>query len=132
MKNFKGSPLRVDFTHIENDHIKKTIAKCIITEFNVPCEISDRFFRMFSGSSCKCIPSVTIYAETVCKDGDSYDATIGERIARKKIMKKFMSMLRQSSQSVVKDLYRQIDTVDDIGAFASDCEDRIVEWLEKQ
>lgn len=134
MKNFKGAPLRVTFTHIENDHVKKTIAKCVIDYSNVPIEVYDTFFEMFSDDNCKCYcsPSVTIYAETVCKDGDSYDTAIGERIARKKIMKKFMSMLKQASQSVVKDLYKQIDAVDDIGAFASDCEDRIIEWLEKQ
>lgn len=133
MKNFKGAPLRVTFTHIENDHVKKTIAKCVIDYSNVPIEVYDTFFEMFNDDSCKCCsPSVTIYAETVCKDGDLYDTAIGERIARKKIMKKFMSMLKQASECVMKDLYRQADTVCDIRTFASDCEDRIIEWLKKQ
>lgn len=134
MKQTKGEPLRVQFTHVENDNVKKTIARCKVKPENVPYIVYNEFFDLFENKTgaFEWDSYVSIYAETVCKDGDSYDPKIGEKIARKKIMKKFMSMLQQAAKVKGKRLLNEAEEVLDFRKFAKDCEIDIIKYLRNQ
>ena len=142
----KGYPLEVEYKHIDYVNSKtgelchKTVAKCGVEMCNIPDIIVTEFEDLFASARhsyysddfdtwrniCK------IYAETTCKDGDEYDPKIGERIARKKIMKRFMSMVRQASDKKATELSRQLNDVTDLASAADKCRDSIIEFLQNQ
>ena len=128
-KILKGEPISVRFSHVCNDSMKKTIARANITEYNVPYNIRSKFLEMFVKNEYTY--EVPIYAETICKD-ETYDPEIGERIARKKLMRHFMSMMNQAAKATMKELQEQENDLYDVIGYTQDCEDRIVEWLKKQ
>ena len=57
---------------------------------------------------------------------------IGEKIARKKVMKRFMSMIRQAADAERKDLISVADECFDIAVFADDCRNRIIDYIRNQ
>ena len=134
----KGDPLKVNYKHIDYTNSKtgevchKTIASCTVLTYNVPIQIVDAFCSLFEKESDGYSEICKIYAETVCKGGDSYDPKVGERIARKKIMKRFMSMVRQASDKTVKNLQNDIEDVKSLSVASAKCRDDIIEFLQNQ
>ena len=130
----KGEPLQVKFTHVNNDSVKKTIARCKVRSENVPYLVYNEFFDLFQDKSKNfewdCYAS--LYAETTCKDSDKYDPAIGEKIARKKIMKKFMSMIRKAADYKLKEKIKEENEIFDLLSFAMRCENDIVKYLREQ
>ena len=138
MKNFKGKPLEFTFRHIDNDDFHKTIATAKVTEINIPEILRVRFFNMFGFDPYSYFtegfttPTLSISCQTVCKSGDAFDPEIGEKIARKKVMKRFMSMIRQVADAERKDLISVADECFDIAVFADDCRNRIIDYIRNQ
>lgn len=131
----KGEPLEVKFTHVENGSVKKTIARCTIKDSNVPLAVYHEFFELFEPEMNKIVsyyPSVRLYAETTCDPDDTYDPVIGEKIARKKIMKKFMSMVRQAADKKIADLNKQLTKCAELKEFAAKSEIKIIHYLRDQ
>jgi hypothetical protein len=131
MKIDKGLPLDVTFTHINNDGIKKTIARATITCNNVPEIILNRFLNMFCNTVYPEV-RVKICAETICKDTDTYDERKGEIIARKKLMKKFMSMIKQASKEQLNYYSNKELECIQLYNFAGRCKNDIIEFLKKE
>jgi hypothetical protein len=75
---------------------------------------------------------VTLYSSTVCKNGDTYDPKTGERIARKKIMKQYMSMVRQAAIKQLEINVIENATLADLADGADNCRNKIIEYLENQ
>lgn len=131
----KGEPLEVKFTHVENGTVKKTIARCTIKDSNVPLAVYHEFFELFEPEMNKVVsyyPSVRLYAKTTCAPDDTYDPVIGEKIARKKIMKKFMSMVRQAANKKIADLNKQLAKCKELKEFAAKSEIKIIDYLREQ
>ena len=125
MKKFKGDPLNITFKHYGDI----TVAQAKIDYDNVPEIIMYEFGSLFlSGYRGTYI----ITAKTICKNGDTYNKDMGERIARKKLMKRFMSMVKQA----VKLRMKQLDTIahelDILYNFADGSINSIKSYLEDQ
>ena len=125
MKKFKGDPLNITFKHYGDI----TVAQAKIDYDNVPEIIMYEFGSLFlSGYKGTYI----ITSKTICKNGDVYNKDMGERIARKKLMKRFMSMVKQA----VKLRMRQLDTIahelDILYNFADGSINSIKSYLEDQ
>ncbi len=131
----KGTPLNVKFTHVdytkEGEVFHKTIAKCHVDCMNVPEIICGTYFSMFSKDDI-CGDDVFLYAETVCKSGDTFDPVKGEKIARKKIMKKFMSQVRQASEKRLETLCREWNELEEMYQDASKSIDKILAYLQSE
>ena len=123
MKGFKGKPLEVTFNH----HGTVTVARATITWENVPSEIRPTFEYMFMQGD-----QINICSRTICKDTDTFDTAKGERIARKKLIKKFMSMVNQAAEQDIKYYNMKINEVMRIQSFAAQCHDSIVKYLGEQ
>jgi hypothetical protein len=131
----KGEPLQVRFTHVNNEFVQKTIARATIYDYNVPTIVAPEFFEMFAKWNPDAFDlgcDVKLYAETVCKDSDDYDPVVGERVARKKLMKHFMSMLHQAAMKRIRNLESQKQECDDLAKFAEECEQSIIKYLKEQ
>ena len=125
MKKFKGDPLNITFKHYGDI----TVAQAKIDYDNVPEIVMYEFGSLFlSGYKGTYI----ITAKTICKNGDVYNKDMGERIARKKLMKRFMSMVKQA----VKLRMKQLDTIahelDILYNFADGSINSIRSYLEDQ
>lgn len=125
MKKFKGDPLDITFKHYGDI----TVAQAKICYDNVPEIIAYEFGDLFLNRH-KGIYIIT--SKTICKNGDAYNKDMGERIARKKLMKRFMSMVKQA----VKLRMRQLDTLtqelDVLYNFADGSINSIKSYLEDQ
>jgi hypothetical protein len=134
----KGCPLRCEFNHVEyvdgnGTTVHKTYAKCFVDAWNVPDLIYSTFFSMFANEMSKYGDRVvTLYSSTVCKNGDTYDPKTGERIARKKIMKQYMSMVRQAAIKQLEINVIENATLADLADGADNCRNKIIEYLENQ
>lgn len=134
----KGFPLYVTFRHVDyvnektGDKFHKTIAKTTIDPQNVPYLICDKFFEMFANDKVNVCYESTIYAETICKISDNNNPEIGERVARKKIMKKYMSMVRQAAKEQKKDYQKLVCDLTCLAEDAARCKKEIIDYLKKQ
>lgn len=131
----KGNPLEVKFSHIEYEKdgkkFYKTIARCEVGWSNVPELIYGTYFDMF-GKVGYMGDVVNLYAETVCKPEDTFDPKKGERIARKKIMKKFMSQVRQASEKRLETLCREWNELEEMYQDASKSINKILAYLQSE
>ena len=134
----KGEPLEVKFTHVNNEYMQKTIARATVYDYNVPSIIVSEFSELFTKFDPKWDPNffefgsiVKLYAETICKE-DVYDPVVGERVARKKLMRHFMSMLQQATIKRIKMLESEKKDCENLKNFAEECEKSIVEYLKEQ
>lgn len=118
-KKFDCAPLCVEFEHIENEHIKKTIARAVIDESNIPDCL--RYSTKLEG--------MRISASTFCKDGDVYDPSFGERIARKKLVRKFMRLLGEAAREHFKMLHEHLDALEAVYKHCDDVSDSILKYL---
>ena len=134
----KGFPLFVTFRHVDYTNEKtgeifhKTIAKSVVDPQNVPCVICDKFFEMFANDKVNVCWESTIYAETVCKSSDTNNPEIGERIARKKIMKKYMSMVKQAAKAQAREYLNQASDLIFLSNDAERCQKEIIDYLKNQ
>lgn len=79
----------------------KTIAKCVVEQYNIPFDIRWRFFNNFE--------SKTLSATAVCSKSDmpNVDPELGRRIARKKLLIKYFDFLRSLVLSYIDYLDNQ-------------------------
>lgn len=125
MKKFKGDPLNITFKHYGDI----TVAQAKIDYDNVPEIVMYEFGSLFlSGYKGTYI----ITAKTICKNGDVYNKDMGERIARKKLMKRFMSMIKQAVQLRMKQLDTITNELDILYNFADGSINSIKSYLEDQ
>lgn len=131
----KGTPLKVEFTHIDytkdGEVFHKTIAKCHVGWMNVPEIICGTYFAMFSKNDIYA-NDVFLHAETVCKSGDTFDPVKGEKIARKKIMKKFMSQVRQASYKRIESVSSELFDLEELYDQSETSMIKIIEYLRKE
>lgn len=137
MNKFKGDPLNISFQHIvytdkNGDPVYKTVARCNVDGNNIPYQVFDKFFEMFANDKCFTCYTVSLYAETVCKGNDEPDFKKGERVARKKIMKKYMSMVNQATIATYNELFERCLELRELEAFTQKCRCDIVNFLKKQ
>lgn len=125
MSKFEAKSLSVSFEHINNDHVKKTIARAVIERENIPEPLrwSDFSYE---------IVGTKISAYTVCRDGDIYDDAVGERIARKKLMKRFMTYLIGISRKQLNDSFDEFQLYADLTGRLTEIRDDISEYLKEQ
>lgn len=135
----KGAPLYVTYKHIDyvndktGEEVHKTVAHCIVDYYNLPKIIASTFMDMFSSTfDIFGDRVVELVAETYCKGGDTYDKATGEKIARKKIMKKYMSLVSQASVKKIADNNKEIELLNDLEHSAVRCESDIIDYLRKQ
>ena len=121
---FKGDPLEITYGHYDNDKIHITYGTCKLSYNNFPDELRysniDLPWAMFTN---------TIKVKTYCKHDDSYDPVIGERVVRKKIMKNYMSIVRQLCDYYAKEASRKLDEVKTIRNDVDRCNKSIIEYL---
>lgn len=135
----KGEPLYVTYKHIDyvndktGEEVHKTVARSIVDYYNLPKIIATTFMDMFANTTDMFGDrAVELVAETYCKCGDTYDKVTGEKIARKKIMKKYMSFVSQASAKKIADNNKEIELLNDLEHSAVRCESDIIDYLRKQ
>lgn len=135
----KGVPLFVTYKHIDyvndktGEEVHRTVARSIVDYYNLPKIIATTFMDMFANTSDMFGDrAVELVAETACKGGDTYDEVTGEKIARKKIMKKYMSLVSQASAKKIADNNKEIELLNDLEHSAVRCESDIIDYLRKQ
>lgn len=135
----KGVPLFVTYKHIDyvndktGEEVHRTVARSIVDYYNLPKIIATTFMDMFANTTDMFGDrAVELVAETYCKGGDTYNETTGEKIARKKIMKKYMSLVSQASAKKIADNNKEIELLNDLEHSAVRCESDIIDYLRKQ
>lgn len=135
----KGAPLYVTYKHIDyvndktGEEVHKTVARSIVDYYNLPKIIATTFMDMFANTTDMFGDrAVELVSETYCKGGDTYDKVTGEKIARKKIMKKYMSFVSQASAKKIADNNKEIELLNDLEHSAVRCESDIIDYLRKQ
>lgn len=135
----KGVPLYVTYKHIDyvndktGEEVHKTVARSIVDYYNLPKIIASTFMDMFANTADMFGDrAVELVAETYCKGGDTYDKATGEKIARKKIMKKYMSLVSQASAKKIAYNNKEIEILNDLEHSAVRCESDIIDYLRKQ
>ena len=135
----KGVPLYVTYKHIDyvndktGEEVHRTVARSIVDYYNLPKIIATTFMDMFANTTDMFGDrAVELVAETSCKGGDTYDEVTGEKIARKKIMKKYMSLVSQASAKKIADNNKEIELLNDLEHSAVRCESDIIDYLRKQ
>ena len=124
---FDTQQLDIQFKHIENEHIQKTIAYATIPWNGFPTIIFDEAFELFE----KECPNGRISACTVCKSGDTYDKAIGEKIARKKLIRKYFRIVERATAIALKKRWSDIVELNKLSAYATDMQIDISQYIKK-
>ena len=125
MRSFKGEPLKVTFSH----HGNVTVARAKICWNNIPELLQPRFEYMFTPNGA--LP-MSLSTKTICRELDTYDEVKGEKIARKKLIKRFMSMIRQAAEAEIAWHNNEITKIMQVKTFVTTCHDSIVKYLGEQ
>ena len=91
---------RIKFNFIENDNMKKTMGSTILTYNSFPKNLWDFILEVFPDYPEH--HGIKIYAETVCSENDKYSREVGKAVVRKKIEKKYYTIVRKLTRYAKK------------------------------
>ena len=121
---FKGEPLEITYGHYDNDDIHITYGKCDLTYSNFPEVLGYSNIDLPWGMLTK-----TIKEKTYCKHNDNFDPAVGEKVVRKKIMKHYMSLVRQLCDIYTKESNKKLEEISNIRKEVDKCNKSIIEYL---
>lgn len=122
---FKGEPLEITYGHYDNGDTHITYGKCELKFANFPEPIKSVAYSYLMLDEYL----TTIKEKTYCKHSDDFDSSIGERVVRKKIMKRYMSIVRQLCDNAIKEINKDIDDFVNLRTEADKCNKSIIEYL---
>lgn len=127
----KGEPLDIKFySGKTKDGLQKTIARCAVKLENIPEKLIKEGYLVEHVDYWR-EPLTTLYAETICKNGDTYDKYTGELIVRKKIIRAFLNYLETFILYRAHKLEDARNDICDYIDFLESTKDSITEYLKK-